>query len=69
MYIHVHRPVRRNRYEKPRQFAAFIPCARLKGTNMDQVIDIVDTNQEETIELTLEQLEQVGGGCGVTNVL
>jgi hypothetical protein len=30
---------------------------------MDQVIDFVETKQE-VVELTLEQLEQVGGGCG-----
>jgi len=30
---------------------------------MEQVIDVVET-KEEVVELTLEQLEQVGGGCG-----
>lgn len=35
---------------------------------MDQVIDVVET-KEEIVELTLDQLEQVGGGCGVTNFL
>jgi hypothetical protein len=29
---------------------------------MDQVIDVVET-KEEVVELTLEQLEQVGGGA------
>ena len=29
---------------------------------MDQVIEIVET-KEEVVELTLEQLEQVGGGA------
>jgi hypothetical protein len=29
---------------------------------MDQVIEVVEA-QEEIVELNLEQLEQVGGGC------
>jgi len=29
---------------------------------MEQVIDVVET-KEEVVELTLEQLEQVGGGA------
>jgi hypothetical protein len=30
---------------------------------MDQVMEVVET-KEEAVELTLEQLEQVGGGVG-----
>jgi hypothetical protein len=30
---------------------------------MEQVIEVVET-KEEFVELTLEQLELVGGGCG-----
>lgn len=30
---------------------------------MDHVIDIVETT-EEVVELSLEQLELIGGGCG-----
>jgi hypothetical protein len=35
----------------------------VRGSKMEQVIDVVET-KEEVVELTLEQLEQVGGGCG-----
>lgn len=35
---------------------------------MEQVIDVVET-KEEVVELTLEQLELVGGGCGMSGML
>jgi hypothetical protein len=35
------------------------------GIEMDQVIEVVES-KEEVVELTLEQLEMVGGGCVTT---